>query len=573
MVQQLAKTSLGQPRAGGCRLAPVVIAAATAVALAPLFLYGVPANSWDARFHAIEIRHFSDQLWDGELYPRWLVAMNFGLGSPHFFYYSPLAYYFASLFDWFHAPNGLPQMTLAEICLLFLSGLACHLWLSRLTDPVSALIGSVFYIAAPYHVFVDSYIRGDYAEFAAYVWLPLLLHGVELIKARRAVGFPLIAASYAGLILTHIVIGLIYSGIPILYAIGRLGRRDARSGVILVGAASTLGLAVAGVYLLPAMTTQDAVQMPIGPMSDVAFVFGSAHPSPRLFLFILALFVAYAALLAGIATALWRCRRGKLNSFEATLLIIAAAYMMLMTAATRPIWDALPMLRAVQYTYRLNTFVDLALAGLMAAAASASMQRFGERRVLAAALGSIALVAIVADGYAVSFGLFDVDRTLWEKRALYSPDYGLFRPRSAGALPADGLPLFSGGAFGQDLPPYDKVQVDSGGETTIRVTQWRPRDIRLALEAATAGTATVAQLYYPGWEAVSMKTGRTVRANPAGRQGLVEIAFEAGSDEVALRLAPRPVETLGWFVSGLGVLLLLYISIVLRRSWSATPSC
>ena len=36
------------------------------------------------------------QLWSGELYPRWLLGMNSGFGSPTFFVYGPLPYYAAA---------------------------------------------------------------------------------------------------------------------------------------------------------------------------------------------------------------------------------------------------------------------------------------------------------------------------------------------------------------------------------------------------------------------------------------------------------------------------------------------
>ena len=168
----------------------IFVLLATAIAFAPVFVYGFPADSWDIRFHSLWTRNFSDQLWAGELYPRWLSQINDGLGSPYFFYYSPLAYYFASLFHGFRTPTGIAQISLASITLLFLSGLVCYRWLLGICGRTGALVGACFYVMAPSHVFVDAYVRGDYPEFASYVWLPAILHGVELMRSRRAIGFP-----------------------------------------------------------------------------------------------------------------------------------------------------------------------------------------------------------------------------------------------------------------------------------------------------------------------------------------------------------------------------------------------
>ena len=158
---------------------------ATAIAFAPVFVYGFPADSWDIRFHSLWTRNFSDQLWAGELYPRWLSQINDGLGSPYFFYYSPLAYYLASLFHGFRTPTGIAQISLASITLLFLSGLVCYRWLLGICGRTGALVGACLYVMAPSHVFVDAYVRGDYPEFASYVWLPAILHGVELVRSDR----------------------------------------------------------------------------------------------------------------------------------------------------------------------------------------------------------------------------------------------------------------------------------------------------------------------------------------------------------------------------------------------------
>ena len=212
---------------------------ATAIAFAPVFVYGFPADS------------FSDQLWAGELYPRWLSQINDGLGSPYFFYYSPLAYYLASLFHGFRTPTGIAQISLASITLLFLSGLVCYRWLLGICGRTGALVGACFYVMAPSHVFVDAYVRGDYPEFASYVWLPAILHGVELVRSRRAIGFVLITLSYAGLVLTHVVIGLVFSGVPFLYALGRFEKRRSRAFFAPCkrsGTCTRLSLLAAGAY-------------------------------------------------------------------------------------------------------------------------------------------------------------------------------------------------------------------------------------------------------------------------------------------------------------------------------------
>ncbi len=239
------------------------IAAATLVALGPLLVLGFPASGWDSAHHAMTARQFSDQLRGGELYPRWLIDRNYGLGSPHLFYYAPLSYYVSSLLDFGRDPTGLAPLARSAFVLLFLSGLTCHAWLRRVVDPIPALAGSVLYVALPYHVFVDLFIRGAYAEFSTFVWLPVPMLGVELLRERRAAGLPVLALGFAGMVLSNILTAPIFAAVPTVYAAGRTWG-DRRLGRVALAAAGTaLGLSISAAYLWPALTQQAEVSVPV----------------------------------------------------------------------------------------------------------------------------------------------------------------------------------------------------------------------------------------------------------------------------------------------------------------------
>ncbi|MDJ0636402.1 MAG: hypothetical protein QNJ34_24710 [Xenococcaceae cyanobacterium MO_188.B29] len=53
----------------------------------------------DMRWHITWLQHFSKQLAEGILYPRWLAGTNYGYGSPTFVFYPPLVYYLGSLIN------------------------------------------------------------------------------------------------------------------------------------------------------------------------------------------------------------------------------------------------------------------------------------------------------------------------------------------------------------------------------------------------------------------------------------------------------------------------------------------
>ena len=103
------------------------------VLAAPVLVYGTSFLSDDGATHAVWYSHFSSQLWAGELYPRWVPAMNSGLGSPTFFYYPPGAYFFTSLLKPFFPGDitGLHQLGVSSAAALALSGVFAYLWLEE----------------------------------------------------------------------------------------------------------------------------------------------------------------------------------------------------------------------------------------------------------------------------------------------------------------------------------------------------------------------------------------------------------------------------------------------------------
>ncbi len=156
----------------------MAIAGAGLVLTLPVLILGIPFLSDDAGFHAVWYTHFSHQLWAGDLYPRWLTGMNGGLGSPVFFFYPPLPYFLTSILRPFFRsdPRGLHQLGVSASLALIASGFFTYLWLKYFVDQAAALAAAILYMAMPYHLAADLYVRGSFAEYWAFVWMPLVLY-------------------------------------------------------------------------------------------------------------------------------------------------------------------------------------------------------------------------------------------------------------------------------------------------------------------------------------------------------------------------------------------------------------
>jgi hypothetical protein len=302
------------------------------------------------------VDQFAHQLASGNLYPRWLSQSHAGLGSPVFYYYPPLAFYVSAPFVW----AGLSAYG-AILGLFFiayvLSGISMYWFLKD--RAIRPALGAILYVAAPYHAF-NFYLRGAMAEFLATAIIPVVVLGLTQISQRRRWGFLLAGMAYGALICTHLPLALLSS----LFLFGPyallLGHRDPRTLAKLLSAL-VAGLALAAIYLVPAFA--------LAPYRDTAslWVLSTLTPSswtlwhPALADFkVMRDVLIIAGFLAIPLTATMLRDRSGWAAFG--LLCIALAI------GVVPAFWTLPILKSVQFPFRLMPIAEFAFATAMAMA-------------------------------------------------------------------------------------------------------------------------------------------------------------------------------------------------------------
>jgi hypothetical protein len=147
---------------------------------------------------------------DGQLFPRWAPDLAGGYGMPHFVFFAPGVFLGAGPFVLLGAPIEVALKIWMAIVGIA-GGLGAFLLVrgeTRRDD--AALVAAVAYTFTPYR-FVDLYMRGDLAEYAALCFIPLALWCYrELARCppERRVRFALGASfSHAALLISHTIIG------------------------------------------------------------------------------------------------------------------------------------------------------------------------------------------------------------------------------------------------------------------------------------------------------------------------------------------------------------------------------
>lgn len=536
-------------------LALPVLLVACALLLLPLWQQG-GTQGHDLFHHLLSGHYFAKQLWQGELYPRWLMAMNGGFGSPTFFFYPPLPYYVSALFA---GPAALPHQAVypllasASVALL-LSGVFAYLWLRSFTPPGRALAVSLLYLALPYHLAMDLYARFALAEFWAFVWAPLILLGQDLATRRLRGGLPLLTLALALLAYSHLPSLLLMLGLISLRALWQAWRSHSLVPCGLTLGAILLGLAMAGALLLPALLDQGAISMELmrGGMFDFRRNFLDRLPTGMDDWRFRGHLAWQSVLTMALLLLAWAATREPYHPELLCWGAIGVAAFLMMLPPSQPIWQLLPPLQRVQFPWRLNLILTLATVAVVALGTPAQRhwQGLWWGLLLLTLISTFLYVrhaplTQAPDRFAIG-AEFDSKRSAREYRPRQVPG-GLFAPSLL--------------AWKEEfLPPISTDQAGASWE----VLTWQPRRIVLEVSASAPTRLVLHQYDYPGWQArLDDALALTVSAN---HQGLLQVWVPAGRHQLSLILEARWPERIG---NGLALGGLLVWLVLAARAASA----
>ena len=552
----------------------------------PIILYWTPFQTDDGIIHASWYIHFSEQLWNGNLYPRWLVGMNSGLGSPVFFYYPPVPYFVTSLLKPLFPDDafGWHQLRVSAALALVLSGFFCYLWIRQIAELKSALIAAVLYLAGPYHLASDLYIRFSFAEFWSFVWLPLILyftHKIVVGNRLAVVGF---ALSYALLIMTHLPTTLIFSIVPICYA-AVLKTDEKLKNIGKIAVSIGLGVGLSAIYFYPAIAMQKYVfldRMSIGYFSYENWLFFSNFSlwTEDKLIILLLLFD-----LLGIAFCCFIISRANPDKLNRKLgifwLAVAVASFLMMTEISKPIWLIFSPLQKIQFPFRFSVIITLAVTYMIALSIS-SLKTSGLSKNVAIKLIAGLLIAgwIPATIWSAttarpSQGL--LDQETFNSKVVQSREAPEYRPRASSSMNEIDWEM------SKDIENWDtqmekefdlllnrvgitgdgisRVQIVNGtGE--IKVIGWESRNILLHTKADTEMNVYVSQFYYPGWTAHIEGDKQDITIQPSSFDGLLNLAIPKGEYDLRLTLKESTEEITGKVISLISIFCVMAYVIV-----------
>ena len=525
----------------------------------PVMWMGLPFNSHDGLTNALYADNFTHQILLGEIYPRWLYLTNGGLGSPTFFSYQPLPSYIALFFK-FVSTDSMQQLGVASSVGVILSGMAAFLWLKEISKPVPALIGAALYMVLPYPVGHDLYVRGAFGEGFTFIWMPLIMYFVVRLcrgDRRAIIG---LAVSYALLCLTHLPVTVIFSAIPPLFILFLANREKRIDRLVSTVGGMILGSGIAAVYLIP-----------VGAYESYAYLHelreGNFHYSFYLMTTELAVrgywtyfWMPFVAVTSGIVSFLGGFflnspkRRRELVFWM--LVLFASSFMLLEISS--PIWATFRYLQAIQFPFRFNAVISVAVLPLFVHALATIRRPFKWHSLLLILFFSFLGLYLVNDlrkaaaGASFTQGPEVLAVREWIRR---------LQPETKGRWPRT-VP-FQEGDLEKNL---EKIPVINGerarafvtnGTAEVAVMKWLPRRIELQIDSSTQATINVSQFYFPGWRARIAGSGQELSVSPSPGLALVAFSVPPGKRHVNVTLDKLWPEVIAEWISGFSVLLTL----------------
>jgi hypothetical protein len=505
-------------------------------------------------------KHFVEQFWSGDFYPRWLIEMNKGLGSPSYFLYPPLPAYVVALLEPIASALRFNAFNIAAWLPLVGSGLAVFVWLRTSFGERIATVCAVIYMAMPYHLGIDFYRRCAISENWGFVWMPLLLYftaGIVLGNLRSLIGWAITLALF---ICSHPNSALIFCWIPLCLAMLNPGSSARIRMAIRLGVAGVLSLLLSSVYLLPALA--NAKYMPVsrlmfgnpGYLVSNQLIFTGrrliVHPGREIFLQWISwavICLAFVVVVSGIAALKWEARGAR---GDILFWIAVCGVLVFMTSRfSALVWQELPLLHeTIQYPWRLN--------GPLCVGATAILGSFLSR--LNGRKWSHRLVFAVVACFVVGPSLFAYGNVWWHYK------------KDAMPVPNDGVQLVNehDGWFHTWIAPGTSQQASllaslgpkvrfREGDGSASASKWEPRRIEFETNSAAGGWVMINQFYYPTWQAESINDRRQLLVRPAMPEGLLEVQVQPGTEKVQVDLPASSSERLGRWLSLVGLLICL----------------
>ncbi len=516
-----------------------------------LGLLNYPIIGHDAYVHLNWLDHFTRLESQSVCYPRWLPDSFGGFGAPTFYFYPPLVYWIASLIHALEITSPALVFQIIQLSFSLLSVFTAFYLSKQIGGKrLIALTGALLYSFLTYR-FCDVYVRNALTEHAALAFLPL----VFLRFPNKLHCVVILSVGWVGLLLTNL---------PITYltiiSIGTnlIARRSFKE-IPIHTLAFVLAVAISASYLFPAFGLRGLIhQRHLFDLPMHTNLFGFALLDLFQAQFDWLRILSISTILAGLFCfiAIFKNSDPEMRSWK---WLIALAVFFQIPYLSSPLWHIVPGMPFVQFSWRWNGILLLAIAALYVKE---------NTKIVHCVIIGLALITVLSE--------LTLSRNIF------------VRPP---------LPISS---FRMDAPEYAPKWTSNDPYEVIGITKRRMSDPPVVLLGLTMPTDSITQVsksqtawnfsvslneaasirfhqfYWPYWKLYRGSVEIPVTPDP---NGFATAEIPAGEYSISLKLVRSTLESTGTTVSLFGISLLAillafisYRSITKRRDTTSPPA-
>ncbi|HLH72420.1 MAG TPA: hypothetical protein VKX96_03980, partial [Chloroflexota bacterium] len=430
------------------------------------------------------------------------------------------------------------------------------------------------------------YTRGDLAEALAMGILPFVFWTFYRVACQPTLGRVVASGvSYALLILCHNLTAVFATPILLVFLLVTLGRRLTKASVIGIGGTGLLAAMLSAGYWLPVLTglgrlNPSAVTggffdfhkwfMPIELLLQpgwafdyrYAFEFGARFNSGRAIFVLVALAIGWVLLARPIADRLL---------WFATILLVVLFW--LETDRSVFLWEHIPVMRYLQFPYRLNAYTGVPAALLLGAFLAQTLRpRFGADwrlfgisgfRAVGTLLGISVVVAVPLASLAhLPAGHLDTHEAEINLPSMWriELDRGLIGTATRG----DYLPPTVPGDLYELRSTMHAPTEEQHSPVELTAINFNPLSLVADVQAKAPGTLIFDRIADPVWQATL--DGKPVAFGNYGPLGELTVTVPAGDHRLQIYTKETVVGRIGDLASGVSILIVLAVIVDPRRS-------
>lgn len=527
---------------------------------------------------------FDQALKNGQIPPRWVQHLGFGYGFPLFNFYPPLVYYFGEIFY----TLGFSLITSTKIVMglgFILSALFMYLWAKKHLGQLAGFVAAALYTYAPYHA-TDLYVRGAFAEFFSFVWIPAVFWSLDNLLEKKTVGWGLITGIFLSLVvLTHNLIALPFVLFFTMYCLFILcqARKEFVRTFLLLIASGVLSLGLTAFFWLPSLLEKkftlvdDILTRELASFSvhfvclrqlwDWPWGYGGSVPfcndgiSFEIGKIHIVLFLATIVLFFFLFVRKRDIEHKKIIVLCLSLLVIA---IFMTTSYSKIVWDTIQPLSYLQFPWRYLLLVSVFIS-FIGGVFVYLLQRLLTQRVVQYIGIFIILATIIS-----SISIFRPERVLHVTDKNYTTNQDIewrisktsfeYVPKGVATTMSD-INTTQLAITQSDIPKQPFTVIS--GDIAVDVVQNIPHKKTFQVKSLQGGTLQINTFSFPGW--TTYIDGGLTDYSDDNRLKLITLDIPSGNHTIQTVFENTQIRTIGNSISLLTSLAVLFLGIISGR--------